>query len=165
MKDEPSLWRTDLVIYTGNYTSNLEQLGCIYNQIRLNRQEPPQCRVFPYERIRLRDTQHNPDPHLYQQLDNDRSRLLITHLQNYEYVDSMNIIAEYYPSYAMYDYILRTDMDVFLTKYFGRSVPYNDTFLVGHGAYATEFSIGRLRRIAKNMNWLYANLTNPGSTW
>jgi hypothetical protein len=66
----------------------------------------------------------------------------------------------------MYDYILRTDMDVFLTKYFGRFVPYNNTLLVGGGGgYSTAFNTASLRRVAKDMNWLYANLTNLGSTW
>jgi hypothetical protein len=80
-------------------------------------------------------------------------------------VDSINIIAECYPSFSMYDYILRTDMDVFLTKNFGRFVPYKDMLLVGRGGYSHPFASARLRRIAKNMNWLYANLTNIGSTW
>jgi hypothetical protein len=167
MKDEPSLWRTDLIIYTGNYTSNLQQLGCIHTQIRINKEEPPQCRVFLYKRIRLRDAQYpkNAANFLYQQFDKDRSTLLITHLQKYRYIDSINIIAECYPSFRMYDYILRTDMDVFLTKNFGRFVPYKDTVLVGHGAYSTKFNIARLRRIARDINWSYANLTNLGSTW
>jgi hypothetical protein len=167
MKDEPSLWRTDLIIYAENYSSNLQELGCVYNNIRINRQEPPQCRVFPYKCIRSRDIQNpnNTDNYLYQQFDKKRSILLTIHLKTYEFLDSINIIAEYYPSFAMYDYILRTDIDVFLTKNFGRFVPYNDTLLVGRGGYSTTFNTARLRRIARDMNWLYANLTNIGSTW
>jgi len=166
-QDESSLWRTDLIIYSGNYSTNLQQLGCIYNQIRINRQEPPQCRVFPYKRIHLRNVQdpNNTNDYLYRQFDKNRSILLTTHLESYGYVDSINIIAEYYPSFAMYDYILRTDIDVFLTKYFGRFVPYNNTLLVGGGSYSTAFNTARLRRVANDMNWLYANLTNLGSTW
>jgi hypothetical protein len=167
MKDESSLWKTYLIIYTGNYTSNLQQLACLYQRIRINRHERPQCRVFPYERILLRDAQyvHNIDHHVYQQFDRERSRLLTTHLRHHPYLDSVNIIAECYPSFSMYDYILRTDIDVFVTKYFARFVPYNDLLLVGQGDYATNFSTARLRRIAKDMNWLSANMTNIGSTW
>jgi hypothetical protein len=167
MKDEPSLWRTDLIIYTGDYTTNLQQLGCVYNRIRIDRQEPPQCRVFPYKRIHLRDVENtnNNENYLYQQVDKKRSILLATHLGTYEYLDSINIIAECYPSFSMYDYILRTDMDVFLTKNFGHFVPNNNTILVGRGGYSTTFNTVRLGRIAKDMGWLYANIINIGSTW
>ncbi|CAM4803103.1 unnamed protein product [Rotaria magnacalcarata] len=167
MKDEPPSWRTDLVIYTGVFTSNLQQLGCIFNRIRIDRKERPQCRVFPYKRVHLRNVSDtiDTDDHLFQQFDLERSILLKTYLQTYEYVDSINIIAECYISFAMYDYILRTDIDVFLTRYFGRFVPFNGTLLVGRGGYSTPFNTARLRRIAANMNWLYANITNIGSTW
>ncbi|CAF3473895.1 unnamed protein product [Rotaria socialis] len=167
MKDEPPSWRTDLVIYTGVFTRNLQQLGCVFNRIRIDRKERPQCRVFPYKRIHLRDLndKKDTDDHLFQQFDLERSILLKKHLQTYEYVDSINIIAECYTSFAMYDYILRTDIDVFLTRYFGRFVPFNATLLVGRGGYSTPFNTARLRRIATNMEWLYANITNIGSTW
>jgi hypothetical protein len=167
MKNEPPLWRTDLVIYTGNYTSNLQQLGCRYNRIRLHRDEPPECRVFIYERIRSRNIAKMNDnvTYTFQQRDVNRSILLATHLQNYEYIDAINTIAECYPSFSIYDYILRTDMDVFLTPSFGHFVPVNDTLLTGRGGYATQFNSARFRRISRDMNWSYANLTNIGSTW
>ena len=167
MKFEPSLWRTDLVIYTGQHTLHLQQLGCIYNRIRIDRHEPPQCRVFPYVRISLRNVTktNETDDHLYQQFDEDRSVLITTHLGTYEYVDSINIIAECYPSFAMYDYILRTDIDVFVTKSFAENVPYNNTLLVGRGGYSTVFNNGRLRRIAKDMGWSSVGIVNIGSTW
>ena len=167
MKDEPLLWRTDLLIYTDNYTSNLRELGCSFHQIRFDRHEPPQCRVFPYKPVRFRSAEdsNNPENYLHQQFDKDRSKLLTQHVRNYEYLDSINIISECYPSFSMYDYILRTDMDVFLTKNFGHFVPINDTLLVGRGGYSTKFNTVRLQRIANDMKWLSANLTNLGSTW
>lgn len=164
MKEEAPLWRTDLVIYTGNYTLNLQKLGCVFNKIRTNRHEPPQCRVFLYERIRLRD-RNKPSNYSYQQIDRRRSVLLMSHLNKYDYADSIVIISECYPSFSMYDYILRTDLDVFLTKYFGRFVPKNRTILVGGGAYSTQFNSKRLQRVAKEMDWSYARLSNLGSTW
>ena len=164
MKHEPPLWRTDLVIYTGDYTLNLQRIGCFYQRVRIDRNEAPRCRVFSYERISLRNP-NTTDHQVFQQFDQNRSALLIEHLKTYKYIDSINIIAECYPSFSMYDYILRTDIDVFLTKNFGRFVPYNDTLLVGQGGYASNFSKARLRRIAKDMNWLSENITNLGSTW
>ena len=167
MKYEPSSWRTDLIIYTGNFTLNLQQLGCIYNRLRINRHEPAQCRVFPYEPINLRDIgyENNAENYSCRQIDKKRSILLKQHLRTYEYIDSINIIAECYPSFSMYDHILRTDSDTFLTPNFGRFVPYNNSLLVGRGGYSTAFNTARLRRIAKDMNWFYANRTNIGSTW
>lgn len=167
MKYESSLWRTDLIIYADTFAWNLQQLGCLYNQIRRNREEPPQCRVFPYKRIRLRTGQNmnHTAEYPFQQFDSYRSALLFKHLYRYEYIDSINIISECYPSFAMYDYILRTDMDVFLTINFAHFVPANDTFLIGGGGYSTAFNIARLRRVAKDMQWSYADLSNLGSTW
>lgn len=167
MKYEPPLWRTDLLIYSGNFTSNLEQLGCIFNRIRIDRHESPQCRVFPYKPIHTRnaaDTNYSTNESC-QQIDINRSANLITYLREYEYVDSINSISECYPSFSQYDHILRTDMDVFLTHNFARFVPFTDTILTGQGGYSTPFNKARLGRVAKNINWSYANLTNIGSTW
>lgn len=167
MKFEPSSWRTDLVIYSDNFVSNLQQLGCLYNQIRRDREEPPRCRVFPYRRIHSRSEQNinQSAEHLFQQFDSLRSTLLVKHVKNYEYLDSINIIAECYPSFAMYDYILRTDMDVFLTVNFAHFIPVNDALLIGRGGYSNTFNMIRLGRIARDMRWSYANLSNLGSTW
>ena len=65
----------------------------------------------------------------------------------------------------MYDYILRTDMDCFLTYNFALYVPYNNSLLVGRGGYSTTFNSKRLKRIANDMNWKYADKTSLGSTW
>ena len=167
MKYEPPTWRTDLMIYTTNMTDNLVDLGCSYNRIRNDRQELPQCRVFHYQRISERDLRDVNHSHIYQfqQINYKRSRLITRYLKTYPYVDSINIINECYPSFALYDYVLRTDLDTFLTKHFGLYVPAHDTFLVGAGGYSTRFNTLRLKRIAHNMNWSYANLENLGSTW
>jgi hypothetical protein len=166
MKYEPSLWRTDLVIYTSNYTSNLQNLGCILGHIRLDRQEGPVCRVFLYERLSSRDiTNPNRTYDYYRQIDTDREESLVRFLGTYEYVDSINIMTECYPSFSMYDYILRSDIDVFLTKNFAVFVPENNTFLIGLGGYSHPFNSARLERISKNMQWTYANIDNIGSTW
>ncbi|CAF1077431.1 unnamed protein product [Adineta steineri] len=168
MQQEPFIWRTDLIIYTEKYTLPLQQLGCIYNRIRINKGELPQCRVFPYQTLDFRNGTDEIDKtnmYLYQQFDKNRSMSLMEYTKKYPYIDSINIIAECYPSFAMYDYILRTDIDVFLTKNFGHFVPHKDALLVGKGGYSTAFSARRLTRIAKDMNWMHANITNIGSTW
>jgi hypothetical protein len=166
MKDESMSWKTDLVIYSDYLTLHLESLGCSFNRMRVDRNEPAQCRVFPYQPIsrrNLSDTINQTNP--YQQIDRRLSRLIIKHLQTYSYADSINVMTECYPTFAMYDFILRSDSDVFLTKHFAVYVPANGTFLVGKGGYSTSFNTVRLKRIAKNMNWSYASITNIGSTW
>ncbi len=175
MKYEPKNWRTDFIIYTGNYSLSLQQLGCILNKKRLDDIEEPQCRIFLYLRLTNRHidstTQQQTiliDDNLKDlfQINTQRSLLLYELLQTYGYIDSVNIIAEAYPTYEYYDFILKTDIDVFITKQFAKHIPItNLTLLVGLGGYSTEFNTRRLGRIARDMNWNYQNLTNIGSTW
>ena len=158
-RSERKTWRTDLVIFADHFTVDLENLACVYNRTRTNGNESPQCRVFPYRRISARGA-------LYANGSNDGSRRLYDSFLNYPYIDSINIIMEGYPVFSMYDYILRTDIDVFLTEYFGMYVPASDaTLLTGHGGYSVTFNTNRLRRIAHDLGWQYANMTNIGSTW
>jgi len=175
MKYESKDWRTDFIIYTGNYSSSLQELGCILNRKRLDNIEQPQCRVFLYLRLTYRHknstTQQQTilvDDNVKDlfQIDTQRSLLLYEQLKTYGYIDSVNIIAEAYPTFQYYDFILKTDIDVFITKQFAKYVPTtNVTLLVGLGGYTTEFNTRRLGRIARDMNWNYQNLTNIGSTW
>ncbi|CAF4598679.1 unnamed protein product [Rotaria socialis] len=175
MKDESRNWRTDLIIYTGNYSSSLQQLGCVLNEIRSNSTEQPQCRVFLYLRLSAReiDTRtekqrlfanvHRKD--LFD-INIQRSILLYKNVKKYDYIDSVNIIAESYPTYKYYNFILKTDIDVFITKQFAKFTPVtNAALLVGLGGYSTPFNTRRLGRIARDMNWQHANMTNIGSTW
>lgn len=160
---ESPYWRTDLIIFSGNRTSNLQELACLVDQIRLTKDEPPQCRVFTYHQISARNSSyHDSLPIDYRK----RSPQLYDRLKNYRYVDSINIIFEGYAAFQMYDYILRTDIDVFITKYFADSIPItNTTLLTGHGGYSVAFNSHRLRRVARDLSWRYANLSNIGSTW
>ncbi len=175
MKYESKHWRTDLIIYTGNYSSSLQQLGCVLNQKRLDNIEQPQCRIFLYLRILNRSISSltrqqtifidNSQKDLYQ-VDTQRSLLLYEQIRTYGYIDSVNIVAEGYPTFQYYDFILKTDIDVFITKQFAKYIPVtNLTLLVGLGGYSTDFNTRRLGRIARDMNWKYKNITNIGSTW
>jgi len=164
MTNESALWRTDLIVYASDYTSFFKQLGCVYNQIRTNSKEKPKCRLFPYVRIKNRASNHQPSSE-YQNINKQRSQTIYQHLRTYGYIDSINTVLEYNTSFFMYDFILRTDMDCFLTHNFAVYVPYNNSILVGHGGYSTEFNNKRLKRIAHDMNWKYADRNSLGSTW
>jgi hypothetical protein len=168
-------WRTDLIIFTEQYSFSLIQLGCVVNQIRRNNDEQPRCRVFIYLRLSSRDINpltkqpkiliHNSMKDFFH-INIPRSILLYDHIRTYPYIDSVNIIAEGYPIYSYYDFILKTDLDVFLTKQFASYIPYSSkTLFVGGGGYSTEFNTRRLGRVARDMGWKYQNLTNIGSTW
>jgi hypothetical protein len=175
IKYESNQWRTDLIIFTEQYSLSLIQLGCIANQIRQNNTEQPKCRVFIY--VRLSSREINSSTKQQKILINDsnknlfhinisRSILLYDYIKTYQYIDSVNIIAEGYPIYSYYDFILKTDLDIFLTKQFSNYIPNTlKTLFFGHGGYSTEFNTRRLRRIARDMGWKYQNLTNIGSTW
>ena len=169
IKDESPFWRTDLLIFTGEYVSSLQQLGCRLQQLRQNTSESARCRVFLYVRISSRSidrfTHQQVDP-LFFHIDLQRSKQLYKSFENYEYVDSVNIIAEGYPVFRSYHYILKTDIDVFLTRQFSKYLPMKEaTLLFGMGGYSTDFNTHRLARIARDMSWNYRNLTNIGSTW
>ena len=164
MINESSLWRTDLIVYATDYDSIFKELNCVHNQVRMNAEERPQCRVFSYIRIKDRTSNHEPSTN-YQIIDEKRSQLLHSNLRDYGYIDSINTVWEYYRSYSMYDFILRTDLDCFLTNNFAYYVPYNQSLLVGRGGYSTMFNSKRLKRIAHDMNWGHADRKSLGSTW
>ena len=175
IKYEPNQWRTDLIIFTGRYSSSLMQLGCLINQVRTNNDEQPKCRVFMYLRISARQIDfstkqqtiltNDSEKNLYH-INISRSLLLYNYTKTYQYIDSVNIVAEAYPIYSYYDFILKTDIDIFITRQFANYIPTRlKTLLFGHGGYSTTFNTRRLGRIARDMGWMYQNLINIGSTW
>jgi hypothetical protein len=167
IKYESNQWRTDLIIFTERNSSSLLQLGCIVNQIRRNHHEQAQCRIILYLGISSRIKQRILiNENEFFRINISRSKLLYDQLRTYQYIDSINIIAESYPIYSYYDFILKTDLDVFLTRPFASFLPNcSNTLIIGRGGYSTEFNTRRLGRIAKDMGWNYGNLTNIGSTW
>ena len=65
-----------------------------------------------------------------------------------------------------YDFVVRSDLDVFLTPMFARwQTRLCNNFYVGRGAYSHTFNTKRLRRIAYNMGFQYKYMENLGSTW
>lgn len=67
---------------------------------------------------------------------------------------------------AGYDFLVRSDMDVFLTPLFATWLPRHcNDFNVGRGGYSTDFNTNRFARIAKNLRLDYAGVENLGSTW
>ena len=65
-----------------------------------------------------------------------------------------------------YDYIVRTDSDVFITpRLFDWRIPTEAQIIFGWGAYSTTFNKEQLGRIAEELKWKRQGLGNVGSTW
>ena len=91
-----------------------------------------------------------------------------TNLINYGYLNSILMAFEGYKYFkaAKYDFLIRSDMDVFLTPLFGEWLPRHcNDFVVGGGGYSTEFNTKRLKRIAESIGLKSAGVWNLGSTW
>lgn len=86
-------------------------------------------------------------------------------LKSYVYLDSVLIAFEGYSYFksAGFDFIIRSDMDVFLTPLFSTWLPKHcNDFVVGGGAYNNDFNINRLKRIANHLNFKSAGQWNLG---
>ena len=72
---------------------------------------------------------------------------------------------EYFKS-AGFDFLMRSDMDVFLSPVFGKWIPKNcNDFIVGQGGYSHDFNRNRLQRVSQNLGLEHAGSSNLGSTW
>jgi hypothetical protein len=96
--------------------------------------------------------------------------LLTASLKDYHYTDSILMAFEgysYFRQHFHYDFVIRADMDIFLTPLFAVWLPkYCNTFNVGSAGYSNLYNRNRMRRIAQNLELAYAfELNNFGSTW
>ncbi|CAF1077399.1 unnamed protein product [Adineta steineri] len=192
LRSQPLTWRTDFVIFTYNFSTEFRSLGCV-NRIRQNAEEPSMCRLFLYVPIQFRTSEMIKNN--FQNVFNDAKRVMASYkdmkdpfigipivadtdtfhakrsqslyddLRSYGYVDSINTIYEGYPVFKIYDFILRTDIDVFIYRHFANYIPKNCTLITGGGGYGTDFNRRKLRRIAHDMGFAHANISGMGSTW
>ncbi|ETW03995.1 hypothetical protein H310_04400 [Aphanomyces invadans] len=138
-KTEPPNFRTDVVVVSNGIIKDLRGLGCT-TKPRASRDAPNRCiLVQDYELLYSKDT------------------------FDYRFGDSINIVAKSTPVLDAYDWLLRTDIDVFLTPAFSSWRP--KTMVVGYGGYESETSVQRLGRIAKDLNLNVAGMHSVGSTW
>ncbi|KAI3378641.1 hypothetical protein SNEBB_010883 [Seison nebaliae] len=93
----------------------------------------------------------------------------------HDYIDSFNIIYEGYVIYQNYDFIMKSDMDTFLTPHFGAYLPpiirrghfMKRSFVTGTGGYSNEWNHPKLNKIMQN-NFIpfistFRRLNNPST--
>jgi hypothetical protein len=164
----------------------LNKMNCTVKNRRVQPIQPPMCTIIPYKAIKDRnDTNINSQNPLIQ------NRSIYEHLfnnvnifntstedtglflslvkanipQSYVYLDSIAIAYTGYPYFqsAGYDFLIRSDMDVFLTPTLGTWLPrYCNDFAVGQGGYSNTFNGKRLHRIATDMGLRHAGSANLG---
>ena len=187
---EPAKWRTDLVVFLDDVVAIkwMDELNCTTRNRRTSANDKPMCTLITYKPIRGRKLP--PLAANYTSLSNaDKFAFLLNNvdiftrdetalapfysmlkdaLPNYGYADSILMGFDGYDYFAKagFDFLIRSDMDVFLTPLFSLWLPrYCNDFYVGRGAYSTTFNVKRLKRIAENLGLEHAGIQNLGSTW
>jgi hypothetical protein len=168
----------------------LNKLNCSFVNKRTVNTDPPMCTLVEYTPLKSRklqvskaagqlDVKTNPEryEHVLTSIDifsddNDNLdpfyRLVRDKLSSYGYLDSILMAFDGYAylKSAGYNYLIRSDMDVFLTPLFAKWLPRNcNDFYVGRGGYSTTFNVKRLERVARNLGLQFAAESNLGSTW
>ena len=193
---EPTKWRTDLIVFVNTKIGDhftkpdflFNKINCTLRNKRTNTKQKPMCTVIHYVAVKERKNTYINDknPILQERkivghfinyvdifnIDEIDMGLYLSylkaHLANYGYLDSILMAFEDYDYFksAGYDFLIRSDMDVFLTPGLAAWLPrYCNDFIVGGGAYSNTFNRKRLYRISKDMNLKYAHQSNLGSTW
>lgn len=190
-KYEPTKWRTDLILFIddeyqiekANEFQQLFDLNCTFNNVRKAKTDNPMCTLIAYKAITDRkiDVNKLKFPSVEREYDywynevnlfNNNTNMnyfyaKLKDLSHYGYLDSILMAFDGYNHLSdSYDFLMRSDMDVFLTPLFAKWLPrYCNDFVVGGGAYSNQFNMKRLQRIAKNINLESAFEWNLGSTW
>jgi len=139
-KHEPQHWRTDILVVTDGKIPLLTELNCTKDG-RTSRDEPNKCIVLDnYVKAKSKEF-------------------------DYGYADSINCLTVDSPLIDDYDWLLRTDIDTFLTPSFAVWKP--EKMAVGQGGYCFDDhkTCARLERISQDLNLKMPNVTNIGSTW
>ena len=192
-KYEPSLWRTDIVIfmdhklYLSTQRTMFQELNCSLTNIRKTRKNEPMCTILDYVSIKERTIPILNETFLKSELNEDAYRELfrkinifddtpqnlwkfyikLKELNHYNYVDSILIAFDGYKYFQKnFDFLMRSDMDVFLTPFFAKWLPLNCfDFITGMGGYSHDFNMKRLRKAGKLMGLKFKEVRNLGSTW
>ena len=146
---QSELVKTDVVIFTDSQTARgLQSLGCSDNKRRA-KSDPEQCIIVVHDSLKSKKQE---DP-----------------LNDYPNADSIEYLL-HLPNPEFYDFVLRGDLDTFITPGFANWMPYiqegqSGFLFVGRGGYGTREAVARLRSFAHELEIPYNNIHNVGSTW
>lgn len=117
IKNQPIDWQTDLLIYSLP-SLLLDELGCYEKKTKASKNN---CFRIHYNSLwDKRST------------DNELIPLVQTHIPIWcRHLDSIGILLENSNHLNEYDYIMRTDLDIFLTPSFAHYIPYDCSFQIG----------------------------------
>lgn len=162
-KSEPTKWRTDLVIFADtshdlfkDNTFFLNVLNCSISNRRKSRDDEPMCILMNYKPLKQREVNKVANAVNYEYFlkefdifNQDEAYLspfygfLKDNLANYNYLDSILMAFDGYKYFksAGYDFLIRSDMDVFLTPLFGNWLPKycNDFYVIS--IFGSYFSV------------------------
>lgn len=166
IRQQPMDWQTDLFVFALPSTV-LDELGCL----EVNSQSGKN-NCFRINYRSMWDREKN---------ESDLVELIQSKLPTWtRHLDSLGILLENSEIFNEYDYLLRTDIDVFLTPSFAHYIPLDCSFQtgrflsissiniweeIGAGGYTLDYTTHKLSRIAQTLNLLDVNLTDIGSTW
>jgi hypothetical protein len=154
---------TDLIVFTDlghvDMVSALVDLGCETPRARRSRVELPTCYLEHYVRLPTRATLPNATE-------------LARDLRHYNYIDSINILAEFegFP----YDFVLRSDLDTFLAPDWSITrildiFPTPKSVLLGEGYYIVDGeqyqTVAHLMYVARRLGLRTPTVNNLGTTW
>lgn len=144
--------KTDMLIFSPKDGQDIPlSLGCVREE-RVSFEEPEKCVVMDHIETKNRPPLEEgvPDP-------------LIKYAS---YLDSVNILAEY-KTENPYDYLMRVDLDTFITPGYAVWLPSNiSSIVVGTGGYGSENANNHLRWTAtQKLGLKDSGLLGLGSTW
>ena len=164
-----------------------DKLNCKTSNLRNSKKDFPMCTIIDYIPIKDRKFKHSNESilksieplSLYSHLFNDinvfdkydknmwKFYAKLKDLNEYNYIDSIVVAFDGYEYFEKrFDFLLRSDMDIFLTPLFGKWLPLNcNDFIVGRGGYSGDFNMKRLQKAAKNVRLEMGFVRNLGSTW
>ncbi|KAF0695190.1 Aste57867_13954 [Aphanomyces stellatus] len=139
-RHEPALWRTDIVVFSDGPLPDVEALNCSIATPRQSRSANNSCILYT-----------------------NYTSVYSTEFP-YAYADSVAVVG-IPDALDAYDYVLRTDIDTFLTPAFATWKP--PGMVVGRGAYSFDGygTADRLAAITEKLNMTTMTINNVGSTW
>ena len=190
LRYEPAKWRTDLIFFTRNDPKILSKIdlfvnsNCSFENLRQSPNDKPMCTLINYEPINSRNFStksryFEEEPKNYQFFFNkfdiftndepkgneEFYKFIQEGIVGYNYIDSILMAFDGYAYFkkAGYDFLIRSDMDVFLPPPFATWLPrYCNDFYVGRGGYSSNFNSNRFKRIASNLGLSYSESNNLG---